>query len=148
MPDYSRIGRRSRTKGNRFERKVANELSHLFGMRFQRTPCSGGSFIPGDITRTDGHFHLEIECKDRKTIDIDKIFRNPNLLKQYLHPRRLLIFNDEGSIYGVVARVHVMHGGDAGMVEVAGLITSDEVEYLLLPIHRLTGLHTCLFEKI
>ncbi len=66
-PDWSRIGRSSRNRGNAFERKVAKMLNQDLGTSFARTPASGGHEIEGDIyeppDRGGRCDHLRIYCR-------------------------------------------------------------------------------------
>ena len=74
-PDRSAIGRRSRSKGARYENDVARRLADATGATFFRVAQSGGfqQHIPGqtkpvnakagDIACSDRFFPLHIECK-------------------------------------------------------------------------------------
>lgn len=47
------IGRRSKNKGNRYERDIAKIFSEWLGIEFRRVPASGGLDIKGDICYKD-----------------------------------------------------------------------------------------------
>jgi len=66
MPDWSRIGRCSRQKGNSFERKVAALFTKSSGIKFCRCPSSGGAHWPGDVILVDQTKRLRVvfECKN------------------------------------------------------------------------------------
>lgn len=73
----------SKSKGNRFERQIADKLSDWWGMKFNRTPQSGGASwaeqnnAVGDIVPPkNSGFPLVIECKDREGWTIDNILLN------------------------------------------------------------------------
>ncbi len=102
MADFSKVGKKSCRKGKTHERRVARKLSELLNMEFKRTPQSGGGHVPGDVMRLDGPFRLEIECKDRVQITIEKVFKNPTVLRAILADRRLVIFNSDGKDYCVL----------------------------------------------
>jgi len=78
MPDWSKIGRSSRRKGNAYERKIGHMLTKATGFEWRRTPASGGLSWPGDViivNHDKQHFvnsHLLIECKNYKITDKQK----------------------------------------------------------------------------
>lgn len=57
------MGKFSNSKGKRGERELANYL-RSYGYEVQRTPQSGGSFVPGDIVGLPG---IHIEAKRQET---------------------------------------------------------------------------------
>ena len=84
-PDWSKIGRRSRRKGQRFERKIAKVLTKATGLTWRRTPASGGMEWKGDVICTDLAPHQQpfiVECKDRGIrFDAEYINNYPTLEK-------------------------------------------------------------------
>ena len=115
-------------------------------MSFKRTPYSGGGHVPGDIMRVDGPFKLEIECKNRREVKVERIFRNPSIISEYLDPNRILIFNNDGQIYCVINRIHIKYQ-NRGPIDIFGVITHNEFKYMLIPIEGLSDLHTFIFEE-
>ncbi len=77
MTNWSKIGRKSRNKGARFERRIAKILSDSTKFTFQRTPLSGGMHWKGDIQLIDGQYKFPfiIECKNWH-LDINTEFSN------------------------------------------------------------------------
>lgn len=57
------MGKMSREKGARGEREVV-EIFRSHGLACDRTPNSGGLFIPGDVTGL-GRFHIEVKRCER-----------------------------------------------------------------------------------
>jgi hypothetical protein len=78
----SRKGRTSRAKGSNFERSIAKIFEKVFGIKFVRTPQSGGfaknkegtEDFRGDIVPVDNsiNFNLHCELKNQKNISIIK----------------------------------------------------------------------------
>lgn len=73
----------SRAKGSKAERMLAAQLGDWTGVKFARTPSSGGlhwgqSFTSGDIVcTTEGHyFPFSIECKNYKEINVTELICN------------------------------------------------------------------------
>lgn len=72
-----RLGKRSKTKGNNFEREVAKKFKNHYDEELTRTPQSGGfakksskaEDFRGDIVSLDENVDLvlHIECKNAKT---------------------------------------------------------------------------------
>lgn len=68
----------SKQKGNRYERKIARLLSEAFGIKIDRTPCSGALRAKGDLCQvTLGDYSLPgilknftIECKNQQKLNI------------------------------------------------------------------------------
>ena len=70
-------GKRSRSKGSRYERKIAEVFGAWAGMDLIRTPRSGGmaSTFPGDVMpKGRDEFRLMIECKHQEGWSVDSIF--------------------------------------------------------------------------
>ena len=72
MPDWKKIGKRSKDKGKAFERDIAKRLTVLTGRRWRRTICSGGQYESYDVKCLDGGYP-PIECKNRKDITLEKV---------------------------------------------------------------------------
>jgi Holliday junction resolvase len=67
MTNWSKVGRRSRRKGKKFECNVAKMLRDVTGLDWQSTRNSGRTDLPGDIYCLDRECIAVIECKDRPT---------------------------------------------------------------------------------
>lgn len=91
MPtDRSKVGRRSKRKGNKFENDVAKILQSWWfpekGFVFKRTPVSGGFSsakdfnVCGDIICSDPEFPFTVECKNNKAVKGLHDFLNPKSL--------------------------------------------------------------------
>ena len=69
----SRAGKKAKTKGASFERRIAKSLGEWWGVKFYRTPQSGGSHLKegyelaGDIATPADEFRLHIECKNQES---------------------------------------------------------------------------------
>ncbi len=84
--ERSNRGKRSKSKGGNYERKIASQFQQQYGVELSRTPQSGGfakksekaDEFRGDIITTDKDVELliHIECKDQKTWSL------PQWLKQ------------------------------------------------------------------
>lgn len=98
MVDRVKIGRAARRKGTAYERKVARLLTSITGFTWRRVPYSGASYIPGDVTVVDGDyvFPFVVELKNRKDLTLQKVFKNPDVLLQYMEENTILIFNSGG----------------------------------------------------
>lgn len=143
----SDIGRYSREKGTRFERAVARELSKITGMKFRRTPYSGGGHVPGDIMRVDGPFRLEIETKNRKELKLSRIFKNPLLITEYLHPNKIVIFNEDGHRYCVAADICLVIPKLKDL-QLHGVIHYDDIRYIIFPMLKFAELiHPYIYEE-
>lgn len=94
--DRKKLGKTNRRKGINYERKVARNMTKYTGDKWNRAPYSGASYIEGDIVRLNKEFPYVIECKNRKDITLDKIFRRPELLTPYISDSQILIFNNRG----------------------------------------------------
>lgn len=80
--DWHKIGRRSRSKGNAYERRVAAMMTQLTGKKWVRTPSSGGMSWRGDVICTEQTQRVLIECKNRRISLTHEINHNyPNLRK-------------------------------------------------------------------
>lgn len=66
MPDWSKVGRKSRRKGKKFECEIAGLLRHWTGEDWQSTRNSGRTDLPGDIYCLSRPTLVSVECKDRK----------------------------------------------------------------------------------
>jgi len=68
----SRAGKKAKTKGASFERRVANALGEWWEVKFYRTPQSGGSHLKegyelaGDIATPAQDFRFHVECKNQE----------------------------------------------------------------------------------
>lgn len=80
-----RLGKRSKNKGNSFERAVAKKFKTAYSEELMRTPQSGGfakksekaDDFRGDIVPVDKNvkLHLHIECKNTKTWSLPAWFK-------------------------------------------------------------------------
>lgn len=61
-------GKMSRAKGSRGELEAAKIASEHLGLEINRTPNSGGLWIPGDIQGIPG-FHVEVKRQEKLAID-------------------------------------------------------------------------------
>ena len=102
MVDRKKLGKANRRKGHDFERKVAKFISNHTGSDWRRTPYSGAGHISGDVFRLPTPFPYAIELKNRKDITLDKIFKNPDTIKQYVSSEQILIFNNKGQAIVIV----------------------------------------------
>jgi hypothetical protein len=70
----------SRSKGSRYERKIAKLFSEYCGTEITRTPMSGGYNKKGDLTPKDPqqvvNFLFHLELKHREGWDFNGIFKN------------------------------------------------------------------------
>lgn len=75
-----RTGKKSKTKGNVFERWIAHQLSDATGKKFHRTPSSGGSGLAagfrlaGDVVTDDRNWQFCIEAKARQGWILENLF--------------------------------------------------------------------------
>lgn len=82
MTDRKKIGKKSRTKGQSNERKVAKLFEKWWGGTFTRTPLSGGwankaEFnVSGDIISDDPSFPFIVELKKQEGWTLEQLF-NP-----------------------------------------------------------------------
>jgi hypothetical protein len=68
------MGKSSRDKGSRFERRVAKLFGEVFNRKLRRTPLSGGHHIKCDIYDPENDdFPYYIECKFHKDFSINSI---------------------------------------------------------------------------
>lgn len=84
------MAKKSKNKGNNFERKVAKLLSEWWGVQFHRTPLSGGirwgqdNRVVGDIVvPQDCVFPFTIECKKREGWTLDNLLRGTGEIKEW-----------------------------------------------------------------
>jgi hypothetical protein len=111
---------RNKEKGKAFERKIANHLTDIFGVKFTRTPNSGAHtggmnagrdftenqklLLDGDIIVPESLNHFTFECKTKKTFSFPQLFKTSKLLESWIsqanHPQKIwfLIFkiNNQG----------------------------------------------------
>ena len=69
--DWHKVGRKSKTKGNSYERLIAKIFSEYFNEEFIRTPSSGGMDLKGDICFKEFYkkrMPVLIDTKDQKTL--------------------------------------------------------------------------------
>lgn len=86
MTDMSKVGRKSKSKGSRFERKMAKLFSDWYGEELIRVPASGGmrSLTRSDLsTRNPDFFPFVIECKHREDINFESIIKSPKVIIDY-----------------------------------------------------------------
>ena len=93
---------KSKSKGNAFERSVADHLTKVFEYNFERVPNSG-AFVggknaerynslsksqqliyEGDILVPDELYHLKIECKSYKDFAFHQLFSDNKLLNSWI----------------------------------------------------------------
>jgi hypothetical protein len=123
---------RNKEKGKAFERRIANHLTDIFGVKFCRTPNSGahtgGSnmnndytdnqrlLLDGDIIVPENLKNFVFECKTKKVFSFSQLYRTSKVLEdwilQALHPNKIwfLIFkiNNQGE-YVVFDEKHSTH---------------------------------------
>lgn len=90
--ERSKIGKKAKRKGNKYELKIAKMIGEAFGVPYEqyyRTPRSGGGSKKGDMTseskKMDEIFDFHVECKSEegwnlKTLFDSKIPRLPSLI--------------------------------------------------------------------
>lgn len=79
------MGKSSRDKGSRFERKIAKLFSDAFNMNIRRVPLSGGLDIKSDLyCPEDDSFPYFVECKNRKSFRFDSLFDYSSELFNFL----------------------------------------------------------------
>jgi len=93
---------KSKSKGNAFERAVADHLTEVFGYNFERVPNSG-AFVggknnqrydslsksqqliyEGDILVPDELHHMKIECKAYRDFSFHQLFSENKLLDSWI----------------------------------------------------------------
>jgi len=90
MADHSKIGKRSKAKGKRYESRAAKLLTDFTGVNFRKTPGSGGwnkaggvkvadYVFCGDIICDNKHFVFSVEAKSRKSFSFVAILKNPEI---------------------------------------------------------------------
>ncbi len=71
-----------RNKGSSFERAIAKQVTDWTGVKFTRTPSSGGWAKSGDITPKNPEHMVQwpwlVECKNNESLDFGSIFSVPN----------------------------------------------------------------------
>jgi hypothetical protein len=100
--DRKATGKAAKRTGGYYENKVAKKMQKLTGIKFRKTPRSGGLHIPGDITCIDPDVTLpfNIECKNYNDLSLLKVFKNPKCLLTIEWKdmeNEILIFNDGGT---------------------------------------------------
>lgn len=87
--DHSKIGRRSKRKGKRYESRVAKLLTDFTKVNFRKIPSSGGfnkfggvvvakHVFTGDVCCDNSSFKYSVEAKNRQDINIATIIKNPS----------------------------------------------------------------------
>ena len=120
------MGKMSRDKGNRYERKIATLFSEAFNRDMRRVPASGGLDIKCDIYDPfDDSFPYFIECKCRNTFKFTTVFSGVNELFDFVHRNDAmanLSYLCTKYLYGPIPIV-VFSGGDfrGDYVAVTGL---------------------------
>lgn len=90
------MGKKSRTKGSIYERKIAKLFSKAYGRNLRRVPLSGGLDIKCDIYDPfNDDFPLWIECKNRKNFRFAHLFDPESALYEFLRKTRI----DAGNSY-------------------------------------------------
>ena len=122
--DRKRTGKASKRVGGYYERKVAKKMQALTGIKFRKTPRSGGLHIPGDVTCIDPDIKLpfNIECKNYEDLSLLRVFKNPRTLLTIEwkdQENDILIFNDKGTHIVVANWYH------CGMKECSGVSAVD-----------------------
>lgn len=111
---------RNKEKGKAFERKIANQLTDIFGYKFTRTPNSGAHtggmnatrdftenqklLLDGDIIVPEQYMNLVFECKTKKDFSFNQLCTSCKVLDDWIiqakHPTKIwfLIFkiNNQG----------------------------------------------------
>lgn len=88
MVDRSKVGKKSKRKGKKYESRVSSLLTNFTGVKFRRVPCSGGfnktggrvileHIFSGDVICEDRQFRYSIEAKYRKDISLTALLKNP-----------------------------------------------------------------------
>ena len=70
------MGKKSRDKGNSFERAVAAAVRAAWGLDVSRTPLSGGwgkRKTGGDLVFMDDNVNLFVECKNPRSVNLETI---------------------------------------------------------------------------
>lgn len=88
LPDYSKIGRRSKRRGKTYERRVAALLTQLTGINFRKVPSSGGwnkqglvvleQQFSGDVVCDNSNFKFSVEAKNRTNFSLISALSNPD----------------------------------------------------------------------
>ena len=125
--DRVALGRRARTKGTNYERTIARLMSKYTGLRWNRVPYSGASYIPGDVTCLDKPYPLVIELKNRADCNLNRVFRNPQTINTYVNEEQVLIFNNSGqnivvAPYNKITSVSIRFPDNHAMVKIAGIM--------------------------
>ena len=79
----SRAGKKAKTKGASFERRIAKSLGDWWEVKFYRTPQSGGSHLKegyelaGDIATPAQDFRFHVECKNQESWSLHGLMTSP-----------------------------------------------------------------------
>jgi hypothetical protein len=79
----SRAGKKAKTKGASFERRIAKSLGDWWDVKFYRTPQSGGSHLKegyelaGDVATPAEDFRFHVECKNQEAWTIHGLMTSP-----------------------------------------------------------------------
>ena len=65
--DWSKVGRKSRRKGKKYETMIAGCLRECTGLNWQTTRNSGRTDLKGDLYCLDRADFVVVECKDRES---------------------------------------------------------------------------------
>ena len=87
-PDYSKNGKRSKRKGNTYERRCAKLLMEFTSVNFRRVPASGGfnkhsgatireELFCGDLICDNPNFLFCVEAKNRKSYSLEAVIKSP-----------------------------------------------------------------------
>jgi len=115
------MGKSSRDKGARFERRIASMLSLSYGMDIRRTPMvlhmsdentiGKGNIIKSDVYCVNNKqaFPLFVECKYRETYTVGSLFTKDNeLYKEF----KKTVFKKNAQPLNELIPVIVFKGGD------------------------------------
>ena len=91
---------RNKEKGKAFERRVANHLTDIFGVKFCRTPNSGAHtggknmnndytdnqrlLLDGDIIVPENLKNFVFECKTKKVFSFSQLYRTSKVLEDWV----------------------------------------------------------------
>lgn len=141
--DRVKTGKAAKRTGGYYENKVAKRMEKLTGIRFRKTPRSGGLHIAGDVTCIDPDVTLPfaIECKNYNDLSLLKVFKNPRCLLTLEWKdmeNEILIFNDKGTHIVVM---HWLWGQSKYSMEVCdvnyfGRITINYNDYYILTMEE------------
>lgn len=81
---WSKVGRRSRSKGKRFEREVAKMLTTHTGCVWQTTRNSGRTDLKGDVYSDVCLNEVIVECKHRANLDMRHMLDNSKTWRMFM----------------------------------------------------------------